>query len=139
MTSKAIVGPCNRYNTLTEAAEKGRKKPRMTETRLLKKRLLAAFDDLGGLKGLVGWAKKKNANRMFLYGHIFRLIPVERQVSGENPKVAIQIISAVPRPALPAPDQVEQIESVMVDSQDMLPGETIVKVNGKRFRKRRAV
>jgi len=140
----AILGPHNKYEKLNAASERGRRKPRMTQTRLIKERLLAAFHELGGLKGLVRWARLSDENRRFVYGSIFKQIPVEQHIASDN-KLTVRLISAVPRPparlALPAQPETRFIESKAIALPDLKiatpGGEEVTLSGGRRFRKKK--
>ncbi len=124
--SENVLGPTDRYSAYAEVTEKAPKKPRMTETKLLKKRLISAFDELGGEKGLVLWAMTSDENMRFLYGQIFRMIPVERQVTAEAPLVAVQIVSAVPRPVVAGHDFTDDLQELGINRQKALPAPIVV-------------
>lgn len=130
----ALLGPHDKYDKLIESGKKVSKNGRATETKVLKQRLIGAFYQLGGLKGLVKWARKNDDNRKFVYGAIFRLIPVERQVTEESHSVVVQLVSAVPRPKGQIIDVVGEPVALLPAPGDNGKG---YKVKGKTYRKRR--
>ena len=52
--------------------------------RPIKENIEKAFEELGGIEGLVEWGKKNNFNRAKLYGWYFSMLPsnVDADVSG---------------------------------------------------------
>lgn len=54
----------------------------------LKQAFLDAFEELGGVQGLVAWAKRSNSNRGVFYNMLKSMLPrdVVLQNPGENPE-----------------------------------------------------
>jgi len=95
-----MLGPHTKYKKLIDAGKKARSRPRVSDWKLLKQRILGAFYELDGIKGLVKFAKESDDNRKFVYNMIIRLIPTERLPEEGHAKgtTIINILTAIPRP-----------------------------------------
>jgi len=97
-------------NSLANLKHNGRQKGSKDKFTELKDAFLSAFDQLGGVKGLVEWAKRSNDNRGHFYQMITKLLP--RDVNIDTPGDLIFYISENYRPknnTKAEPTQKEQI------------------------------
>ena len=70
-------------NSLANLKHEGRRKGTKDKFTELKDAFLSAFDELGGVKGLVEWAKRSNDNTGQFYQMITKLLP--RNVNIDTP------------------------------------------------------
>ena len=74
-------------------------------TKDIKNAYLEAFEKLGGIKGLVSWAKD---NPDLFYSHVAKMLPKDIEIKSDQ-ELTINIITAIPEP-LPLPPEYAQLE-----------------------------
>jgi hypothetical protein len=100
---------------LYNAPGRGRKKGTPSRFTQLKRSFLEAFysEELGGVDGLIKWAKLNNDNRTNFYKFIVQLIPKDLKLSGDADRpLASKVVIEVKDSSLPDevdPDDDEQI------------------------------
>jgi hypothetical protein len=61
--------------------------------RVAKENIIRAFEDLGGIEGLVNWAKLDAKNQGEFYKIYGRLLPIENNISGADGEPLQMVVS----------------------------------------------
>jgi hypothetical protein len=61
--------------------------------RVAKENIIKAFEDLGGVDGLVNWAKSDSKNQGEFYKIYGRLLPIENNISGADGEPFKMVVS----------------------------------------------
>ena len=61
--------------------------------RVAKENIIRAFEDLGGIEGLVNWAKLDAKNQGEFYKIYGRLLPIENNISGADGEPFSMVVS----------------------------------------------
>lgn len=81
---KIKYGGSSKFRPGIKPAGSGRKKGTPNKFTTLKQSFLEAFNGLGGTRGLIKWARRKNYNRAHFYAMVAKMLPKEMLINSDD-------------------------------------------------------